>query len=253
MNLQLDIGNTRVKWRACDRHGSIVAQGHIPRSSGGGTLRAIELSDAPSSVWVSSVAGSDFEAELAHEVHSLWGLSPWFARSTQFEQGLSNSYADPVRLGVDRWLAMLAAWTLHRGALCVIDAGSALTIDFVAADGSHTGGYIIPGVDSMQRALFSDTDRVIPGDGARDQLTPGRSTAAAVFNGVNLAQAGAVEMALRQQPQAQRLFFCGGNAQLLMQQLSMEGELHADLVLDGLATLATAHAGDTAERGGVVQ
>ena len=60
--------------------------------------------------------------------------------------GLRNGYRDPAQLGVDRWLAMCAAWQQFPGSLCVVDAGTAVTIDVVAADGAHSGGLILPGV-----------------------------------------------------------------------------------------------------------
>ena len=68
----------------------------------------------------------------------------------------------------------------------IVDAGSALTIDFVAANGEHRGGYILPGIDSMERALLSDTDRVRFGEARRDCIDPGRSTEEAVYNGLLL-------------------------------------------------------------------
>ena len=41
-----------------------------------------------------------------------------------------SSYAEPERMGVDRWLVMLAAHARNEGALCVIDAGTAVTVDW---------------------------------------------------------------------------------------------------------------------------
>jgi type III pantothenate kinase len=135
---------------------------------------------------------------------------------------------------------MLAAWQPRRQQVCVIDAGSALTIDFVAAAGQHIGGYILPGLDSMERALLSDTDRVRFGEAARDSLEPGCSTETAVFNGLLLSQAGAVRLALEQVTGQCELVFSGGNGRLLRDCLGLGGSLEADLVLDGLALLGAA-------------
>ena len=196
------------------------------------------LAQAPDQVWISSVAGADLEQDLAARIRDRWSIDPWFARTAATACGIINSYAEPARMGVDRWLAMLAAWNAAKAPVCVIDAGSALTIDFVAADGRHRGGYILPGADSMERALLNDTDRVRFGDAPRDRLEPGCSTAEAVLNGIQLSQVGAVATALGRFGDDSDLFFCGGNGALLKELVNCGGTLNPHLVLDGLALLA---------------
>ena len=71
-------------------------------------------------------------------------------------------------LGVDRWLALVAAWNMVRQPAVVADLGTAATLDFVAGDGRHVGGYIVPGPGLMAKALARDTARVrVSGDLAR--------------------------------------------------------------------------------------
>ena len=234
MILQLDIGNTRVKWRL-SADSALPKQGVLPRNSDS-LLPALD--STPDQVWVSSVAGAEFEAELTQAIRAEFDVEPWFARTGAAACGVTNSYAEPARMGVDRWLAMLAAWHRSPSALCIVDAGSALTIDFVSADGLHRGGYILPGADSMERALLADTDRVRFGDAPRDCLDPGCSTEAAVFNGIQLSQAGAVSTALARYGEDSALYFCGGNGALLKDLVDCGGEFVPDLVLDGLALLA---------------
>jgi type III pantothenate kinase len=232
--LQLDIGNTRVKWRLCDGTG-VQDRGVLARSTG---ELLPELKTAPQQAWIASVAGAASETELAEAVGQRWDVQAWFAHTSATACGVTNSYEEPVRMGVDRWLAMLAAWNDARAPVCVIDAGSALTIDFVSADGQHRGGYIVPGLDSMERALLQDTDRVRFGDAARDSIEPGRSTEEAVFNGLQLSQAGAVALALQRFGDGSSLYFCGGNAAQLQTLVNAGGELDPDLVFKGLALLA---------------
>lgn len=238
MILQLDIGNTRVKWRL-RQSGATLQRGVAARAQMTELPQALELESTPAQVWVSSVAGAEPERELASACRQAWSIEPWFARTAEQLLGLSNSYAEPARMGVDRWLAMLAAWSDSRASCCVIDAGSALTIDFISAQGRHLGGYIIPGLDSMERALLSDTDRVRFGEAARDQLDPGCSTEEAVYNGLLLSQAGAVHLALHRmgamEPTGvERLYFSGGNGEQLKDLLERDGRYVEDLVLDGL-------------------
>ncbi len=234
MILQVDIGNTRIKWRVCDG-GRRVQAGVLQRS---GELPVPELAQAPTQVWIASVAGEQLEAQLRGHINEAWNIEPWFARTAAAACGLTNSYAEPQRMGVDRWLAMLAAWNDGQSELCVIDAGSALTIDFVSAEGLHQGGYILPGQDSMERALLSDTDRVRFGNAPVESLVPGQSTEQAVYNGIQLSQVGAVATALNRYGAACQIYFCGGNGATLHDLLGRGGVIQPDLVLDGLALLA---------------
>lgn len=243
MILQLDIGNSRVKWRRCAR-GEILGRGAVPRLGLADMFTEMGEDSRPAQVWVSSVAGEEAENLLQQQIREQWGLSPWFARPGAQACGVSNSYTQPRRMGVDRWLAMLAAWHETRNPVCVVDAGSALTIDFVDAAGQHQGGYILPGLDSMERALLSDTDRVRFTDAARENLGPGRSTEEAVYNGLFLSQAGAVSLALGRLDGDYALYFTGGNGRNLFQSLDLGGKFEEDLVLDGLELLAAEQVDD---------
>ena len=152
-------------------------------------------------------------------------------------------------MGVDRWLAMLAARARHRGRICVVDVGSALTIDLVAADGAHEGGYIIPGPALMERALLLDTNRVRFDESIDYALSPGNSTAEAVRHGIAIAQAGAVALALEKAAaDAPALYFCGGAGDMLMELLDRGGTSVPDLVFEGLELMATRAGQDPSER-----
>lgn len=234
MILQMDVGNTRAKWRLC-RGGQAIDSGSLGRES---DAILPDLQQQPSGLWIASVAGAPLEAAIRAEAASRWNIEPWFARTTATVCGLTNSYEEPQRMGVDRWVAMLAAWQQVGQAVCVVDAGSALTIDFVSQGGEHLGGYILPGLDSMERALLEDTDRVRFADAPRDSIAPGHCTEHAVFNGLLLSQAGAVALALSRQAGDFSLVFSGGNGRALQAVLEIEGSFEPDLVLDGLALLA---------------
>lgn len=237
--LQLDVGNSSAKWRLVDASG-VLARGSF-RHDGEPDLAG--LPREPERIWIASVASEFTDSRMAEHLQARWPRARlWFARSEASSGGMVNSYREPVRMGVDRWLAMLAAWGEARERCCVVDAGSALTVDLVAADGRHEGGYIIPGPALMERALLLDTDRVRFADDAVYALSPGQSTAEAVRHGIALAQSGAVLLALRQAGQpAPRLVFCGGAGQTLRELLGGEGEWRPDLVFEGLERLAALH------------
>ena len=236
--LQLDVGNSGAKWRLV-AGGEVITRGkYVP---GNDVTRDALLKSAVNldQIWVSSVAAPAAEAELAALLTGQWGVAPWFARTPARTGSVINSYEEPARMGVDRWLVMLAARERVRGRVCVVDAGSALTIDILNASGQHEGGYIIPGPALMERALLLDTDRVRFAEEAGYALSPGSSTAEAVRHGIALAQAGAVALAVDcagGEPMA--LLFCGGGGEALMQLLGRDGQWVPELVFEGLAVMA---------------
>jgi type III pantothenate kinase len=236
--LQLDVGNSGAKWRLL-RSGSVAARGNCIHGSTAGRDELLACTDNLEQIWIASVASPQLEAELIELLAARWDVTPWLPRSAARSGELRNSYRDPARMGVDRWLAMLAARHSCEDRFCVVDAGSALTIDLVGADGQHEGGYIIPGVSLMERALLLDTGQVRFDEAVDYQLAPGRSTAEAVRHGIALAQAGALTLALEQAgPGLTRMFYCGGGGEQLMALAGRGGDFCPDLVFEGLTLMA---------------
>src|SRR3546814_12909783 len=109
---------------------------------------------------------------------------------------VSNGYDYFGRLWLDRWLALLGGFHLASGACLVLDFGTAVTADFVAADGEHLGGFICPGMPLMRNQLRTHTRRIryddMAAERAHESLTPGRSTVEAVERGCMLMLRGFV-------------------------------------------------------------
>ena len=234
--LLVDRGNSGLKWlflaaQEAPRRGRDMAE--LP------AIAATEEGVTPA--LIASVADEQANGDLVAELTAR-GFAPWLATSPAALGALRNSYEQPERMGVDRWLAMVAARHRHAGRLCVVDAGSALTIDFVDSEGRHEGGFIIPGAALMRRALFQDTDRVRFDASVDAELAPGCSTAEAVNNGLLLAQAGAVRLALATAEaggDTPRVFFCGGGAASLERAMDCTVARVPDLVFEGLVLQAT--------------
>ncbi|NQX88547.1 MAG: type III pantothenate kinase [Halioglobus sp.] len=237
--MQLDVGNSRVKWRLV-RRAEVLDRGTYSSAQRSLSQSLLNCAESVDQIWVSSVVTPEEEEERAALLRERWGIDPWFARAEARTGDLSNSYIDPSRMGADRWLAMLAARRRVAGRVCVVDAGSALTIDLVSALGEHEGGYILPGVGLMEQALLLDTDRVRFDSAADYALSPGTDTASAVRHGIALAEAGAVTTALAQAGEdTPALLFSGGGGERLMALLQMGGEWVPDLVFEGLELMAT--------------
>ena len=241
--LQLDVGNSGAKWRLVKADGSVAGRGRYQTDDVASREALLGCSQALAQIWVASVADAEKNAALASLLRERWGVEPWFPRSESQTGDLINSYSDPARMGVDRWLAMLAGRARYQGSLCVVDAGSALTIDLVAANGRHEGGYIIPGAQLMERALLLDTDRVRFAEEPDYAITPGHSTAHAVRHGIARAQAGALLLALDRAAAgssggvAPQLLFCGGGGEMLQALVARGGVVVPDLVFEGLEVM----------------
>ena len=154
MRLELDIGNSRVKWRLISNR---------VESEGVTTLVDRQWPEVSlDAIWISSVAASDLNERLSVELQQRYGCTPEFARVSKECAGVRCGYDDVSRLGVDRWLALLAAFQREQegSPAIVVDAGSAVTIDLVDADGQHVGGFITPGYRMLQSALLGRTANI---------------------------------------------------------------------------------------------
>lgn len=91
---------------------------------------------------------------------SLWQVEASIIISEQDKYGISTLYTNPRLLGSDRWLALIAAYAGYSKALCVIDCGSAVTIDVLNDEGLHLGGFITPGLNMSRNTLGLNTSNL---------------------------------------------------------------------------------------------
>jgi type III pantothenate kinase len=231
MRLEFDIGNTNHKWRLLDG-GEVVRRGSFSNSDNG--LENIPYQGVEV-IWVACVASASYVEKLAAWAKQ-FDIQVQQAVVTDQVSGVVCGYAEPHRLGVDRWLAVLAAY-YRCGPACVIDIGSAMTLDVVDANGHHLGGYIVPGYQLLLNALFKDTDKVrwVQSE-VSDDLSLGRNTANAVVAGVKLMLVGFVEQAIARIPfDHAQIVFTGGGGRLLREACGDRGMWLEDLVFEGLA------------------
>jgi type III pantothenate kinase len=251
MKLLLDVGNSRLKWAWLSAQ-RLVRSGHALHRNHdlAAALREVLLgAPTPDEVRVANVAGPVARALVADVIFESFGIPPVFARSRAMANGLRNGYRDPDQLGVDRWLAMCAAWQKFPGPLCVVDAGTAVTVDIVASDGLHAGGLIVPGAALMVASLRQETgdlDRAA-GRGARqealaipieDRHSLGLDTASGIRLGVIRALAAFVADCLASPdmaPVQAKLVITGGDGALIARLLDRPAVHVPELVLHGLA------------------
>ncbi len=240
-DLLIDLGNTRLKWARCADNGSPgPATAFVHGDDAGWTALDQELRQSPPpAAWIASVAPAAVEARL---LSALAAASPQSSiqrlSSPAAGGGVRNAYAEPKRLGIDRFLALVAAHSAFPGPALLVSAGTALTVDALAADGEHLGGLIAPGIAMAQDAVVARSGRVQKRDeGAVDWL--GRSTESCLASGAWTAAVGLVERSAaefqRRLGVPPRLLLHGGDAAQLAPRLGRPAEVVDGLVLFGLA------------------
>lgn len=159
------------------------------------------------------------------------------------EELLTSTYANPQQLGIDRWLAVLGAKTIrpHVQPVIVVDAGTAITIDMLSADGKHLGGYILPGLNMQVLALGQHTHKVQVQDPQWDTLSIGKNTKECVSHGVLAAMVALIKQTKKdienEQPLPVLLYITGGDAELIKPFIA-EALYIKELVLLGLMAAA---------------
>lgn len=233
--LWLDLGNTRLKyWLTQDdvllAHG---AELHLqsPADLLLGLVDRFAGFDA-NFVGISSVLDSKANQRVKQILARL-RIPVEFAQVQAECQGLQAGYDDVSRLGIDRWLQVLALSGQSKD-YCIVGCGTALTIDLLD-DQIHRGGYILPSLYLQREALAQGTRRVQVPESAFENLDAGRSTSEAVHHGIMLGLIGAIEKLLHAAPN-RALVLTGGDAPLFARFINSTYAAHIepDLLLKGL-------------------
>lgn len=248
MILLVDIGNSRVKW-------ATLADGVV------GSQRAAEFADWSVDDWhrelfadlrvtrvvAATVAGEASASMLRKAAQRTPGRTVSFVASSREAVGVRNAYPDPALLGVDRWLVVIAGHHLTRAACCIVDVGTAATIDAVTGSGEHLGGFIVPGPHLMASSLLRGTSDLMArtsASGADDPLLFATNTRDAIERGCRVALAALADRAAqdlaRRTGSTPVLLFTGGAAGLVVPHVRTHARVVPDLVLQGLAILAGA-------------
>ncbi|MCP5339768.1 MAG: type III pantothenate kinase [Sinobacteraceae bacterium] len=254
MRLLIDVGNTRLKWARL--HGSRLGPMHAAVHAGWSSddyRRALApaLRDVEA-VEVVSVAGARVDRALTRASRVLCRAAPRFVSSTRRAAGVSNGYREVWRLGADRWVAAIGGWHLpaRRGrSVCVVDIGTATTIDLVDEQGRHRGGTIVPGPALMVSSLLQGTRgikrRAVGAAATNVPPVPfARSTRAALEAGAYHAVAALIDRAVdaARQLTGRRplLLLTGGAAPAIARHVRRPHVVVPDLVLRGLVALVDA-------------
>jgi type III pantothenate kinase len=242
--LLIDVGNTRIKWRAVD-----ARQGFAPDDATGSATpdRVAELETlwrplVLDGAWMANVAGAT--RALLVEERLPRGTIVHRVGAQSVLAGVTNGYREPEKLGADRWCALVGARALFPSEPVVIASfGTASTIDLLDADGTFAGGVILPGFELMRSSLSAGTADLPLASGRYQVLA--QTTDDAITSGIAHAQAGALERFLRLTdagaqlgPGVRRVLLSGGHAPEVLPLLPFPATIVDNLVLRGLFEVA---------------
>lgn len=248
MWLELDAGNTRLKWRISEQRApgifDTVRTGALPINASEQECIALlanqvilESGGSITKVLVANVRGEDFARHLQRWSRRALDVEPQFAEASLSCRGVTNGYTTPGRLGIDRWLAVIAAFHAAKGACCVVDCGTAITVDVVDGRGQHKGGFILPGIQMQCMALQQKSAPLIADGFSNPSRALGQTTGAAISNGILAAicgMLGSLCVSEKSDCKALKIVLTGGDASLILPLLGLTAQLETHLVLDGI-------------------
>ncbi|MGI9265404.1 MAG: type III pantothenate kinase [Gammaproteobacteria bacterium] len=258
MILLLDVGNSRIKAASLE-NGQISPIGSVEHRGvglGPAVVAAERLPNNVDRIVASCVAGPITQGELGAALADRFGVQAEFVTAAEEACGVTNAYVKPHRLGADRWAALVGAHARGHRITCVIDAGTALTVDGLI-NGHHLGGLILPGLDLMRGALLEETGELRAL--SEDPLSGGmelfaNDTHEAIVRGSMVAAISVIQRCRKSMAhragQSPEMMLTGGDAQRLLA-LFDEPVIYAPhLTLEGLAILAEQSAVEEEEAAG---
>ncbi len=244
MNLCIDQGNSRTKVALMTDEGKIINHFIYKSFSSADVERLFDLYDISDSI-ISSVI--NIEPAIVNTLNRRSQHFVLFDHMTPVP--IRNGYDTPATLGQDRLAAAVGASRLCPNEnLLIIDVGSAITYDFVSADGEYFGGNIAPGLKMRLTMLNRMTKKLPLVEVDENELIPlfGKNTrdaiAAGVIRGVAYEVKGYMRT-LREKMPHFKTYLTGGNAPYILNNVrpsrTENREIHHEkhLVLIGLNTI----------------
>jgi type III pantothenate kinase len=231
MNLIFDVGNSGTKMAIYDGHRKITS--FRTRELSCETLeKKISAYPVGKAILSSTRVIPEFVIDL------LTLQIPVFHILTSYSKlPFSIGYEDPTTLGTDRIAAAAGAYALFPGKkILIIDAGSAITFDFLSGK-TYKGGNISPGLSMRFRALHRFTGKLPLVHPAEIYTSPGRNTVDAINAGVINGVVYEINEYIRTFEQKQlncEVILTGGDSGFLKNKLNHPVTCVPDIVIDGL-------------------
>lgn len=192
---------------------------------------------------VKSLAISNVVPPL-HPVLEAWARRYFKADPLWVEPGIKTGLKilldNPLELGADRIVNVVAGLEKYGAPLIAIDFGTATTFDVVNDRREYLGGLILPGIKIAADALSTRASRLPRVEIAKPERVIGRNTIQAMQSGLFYGYVGQVdgilERLVKEQPSA-TIVATGGLARALAAESRYIKHLEPDLTLDGLKIL----------------
>lgn len=191
--LVVDVGHSRVKWGCC-QDGRLVDSSvrSCELDDPGSLLTTLERESIGALIWSPQSHGATVD-RMGNEFRAL-GVSCRTVTTGALDLPVAAAYPD---LGTDRWLALQWPWLQTRRALCIIDCGTAVTVDAVDGQGRHLGGWIMAGLRMLRVGMAHSAPRLpTPVSEATIASGPATDSAQAISRGFRLQLIGGIQSAL---------------------------------------------------------
>jgi type III pantothenate kinase len=237
-DIVVDVGNSRVKWGRCGDT-AVIASASLPHDQTAWEEQIQHWQLSNPLHWVVASVHPRTADEIATWAQGRGDTVLRLEWAKQLPLQVCVDHPDWV--GIDRLLNAVAANTRRRpGAPAVIvDAGSAVTVDFVDGSGTFRGGSIFPGLRLMAQALHDHT-ALLPLIQVQQPLpaVPATSTTAAMEAGIYWALAGGIDALVRRLQEnsggAADVFLAGGDAALLQPGMQTRVIVWPHITLEGI-------------------
>lgn len=235
MRLLVDIGNTRTKY-TFEQQGELS----VIQSERNEDINEQWLENITVSVKIIIVASVSEEhlVDVFSEYAKQHSIEFFNVKSESKRFGVTSSYQNPITLGVDRWLTLLAANFFYSNEnILIVDAGTATTIDLLDHNGKHLGGWILPGIDILFNSLLLNTSQIMATQEHHVDISFGKSTSDGVNNACWAATLGFINQSIIQaekQVSLDKIILTGGNAEKLSALLSSKHHIVHELVFIGM-------------------
>jgi type III pantothenate kinase len=236
--LVVDVGNSRIKWGLCDDKAVVQSASLSPddRLAWEQQLEAWQLTGPLA--WALSGVHPQRRDNLAEWLRQRGDAVHLITSAAQLP--LEVGVPEPDKVGIDRLLNAVAVNTRRPpgAAAIIIDAGSAVTVDYVDQHGVFVGGAIMPGFRLMSQALHDHTALLPLIEVSGEMPMPANNTIDAMKSGIFAAEAGGIRQLVdrlrAKPPGAVQVFLGGGDAEVLHKELESECTFWPLMTLEGL-------------------
>ncbi|MCW3804232.1 type III pantothenate kinase [Plebeiibacterium marinum] len=239
MNLVIDQGNTFIKIGVFDKGKLIYFNSY--QFFDENITQCIENPDKISKVIISSVKSAYPSAAEIHQLLAIKASTPILFLNNNTPVPIKNNYETPKTLGKDRIAALVGASLSNPGfPKLVIDAGTAITIDYLDEHNTFLGGNISPGIQTRFNALHQNTGQLPQLKLNTETSFLGRNTANAIHSGVQNGVIFEIDQYINHFNTLNintKTILTGGDAYFFAKNLKNPIFVNPNLVLTGLNTI----------------